>query len=132
LWVYLLRISPYLRSGPGKIFIFFENILYNIFLFKKYFFAQYFFSTYFFMQVKVRTKLFFANRGSETAGIRQISQTKTKPCKIGPIRQKSARNWESARNSFCLPANFQIRQNFPNLAEKTAIWQRWNAKIRPT
>jgi hypothetical protein len=30
---FLVRISPYLRSGPGKIFMYFENILYNIFLF---------------------------------------------------------------------------------------------------
>jgi hypothetical protein len=29
----LVLISTYLRSGPGKIFIFFENILHNFFLF---------------------------------------------------------------------------------------------------
>jgi hypothetical protein len=29
----LVRILPYLRSGPGKMFIFFLNILLNIFLF---------------------------------------------------------------------------------------------------
>jgi hypothetical protein len=73
------------------------------------------------MQKKVRSKLFFANKGSKTARIRQ---TKTNPYKIGQIRQKSARNWESARNIFCPPDDFQIRQNFANLAEKTAIWQR--------
>jgi hypothetical protein len=47
------------------------------------------------MQEKVRNKLFFANIDSKTARIRQ---TKPKPCKIGQIRQKSARNWQSARN----------------------------------
>jgi hypothetical protein len=76
------------------------------------------------MQKKVRSKLFFANKGSKTARIRQIHQTKTNSYKIGQIRQKSARNWESARNIFCPPDDFQIRQNFANLAEKTAIWQR--------
>jgi hypothetical protein len=30
---FLVRISPYLRSGQGEIFIFFENILQNIYLF---------------------------------------------------------------------------------------------------
>jgi hypothetical protein len=55
---------------------------------------------------------------------RQICQTKINLCKIGQIRQKSARNWEPARNKKFPPDNFQIRQNCPNLAEKTAIWQR--------
>jgi hypothetical protein len=73
------------------------------------------------MQEQVRKNVFFANRDSKTARIRQ---TKTNPCKIGQIRQKSARNKEPARNIFCPPDDFQIRQNFPNLAEKTAIWQR--------
>jgi hypothetical protein len=36
------------------------------------------------------------------------------------IRQK-------LRNIFCPPENFQINQNFPNLAEKTAILQRCSA-----
>jgi hypothetical protein len=56
---------------------------------------------------------------------RQICQTKINLCKIGQIRQKSARNWEPAKNKKFPPDNFQIRQNCPNLAEKTAIWQRW-------
>jgi hypothetical protein len=73
---------------------------------------------------KGQASLFFANKGSKPARIRQIRQTKTNPYKIGQIRQKSARNWESARNIFCPPDDFQIRQNFANLAEKTAIWQR--------
>jgi hypothetical protein len=38
-----------------------------------------------------------------------------------------ARNWESARIIFCPSDHFQIRQNFSDLAEKTAIWQRWQA-----
>jgi hypothetical protein len=73
------------------------------------------------MQEKVRKKMISANKDSKTARIRQ---TKTSLCKIGQIRQKSARNWEPARNICCPPDDFQIRQNFPNLAEKTAIWQR--------
>jgi hypothetical protein len=40
---------------------------------------------------------------------------------------KSARNWEPARNKKFPPDNFQIRQNCPNLVEKTAIWQRCSA-----
>jgi hypothetical protein len=75
------------------------------------------------MQEKVRNKLFFANKDSKTAKIRQ---TKTNPCKIYQIRQKSARNWETTGNIFCPPEDFQIRQNFANLAEKTAVWQRWH------
>jgi hypothetical protein len=34
---FLVRILPYLRSGQGEIFIFFENILHNIYLFLNYF-----------------------------------------------------------------------------------------------
>jgi hypothetical protein len=34
---FLVRISPYLRSGQGEIFIFFENILQKINLFRNYF-----------------------------------------------------------------------------------------------
>jgi hypothetical protein len=123
---FLVRISPYLGNGPWKIFLFFENILYNNFLFKKYFAQNYFCSTSCFVQEKVKkNKSFFANRDSKTARIHQNPQTKTNPCKIGQIRQKSARNKESARNIFCPPENFQIRQNCTYLAEKTAIWQRW-------
>jgi hypothetical protein len=81
------------------------------------------------MQKKMRSKLFFANKGSKTARIRQIRQTKINPYKIGQIRQKSARNWESARNIFCPPDDFQIRQNFANLAEKTAIRKRCKAVL---
>jgi hypothetical protein len=60
---------------------------------------------------------------------RQICQIKINLCRIGQIRQKSARNWEPARNIFCPPDNFQICENFRNLAEKTAIWQRWSLTI---
>jgi hypothetical protein len=108
--------------AKGKYF-FFENIFQNIFIFLNFFAYNIFLSTNFFMEEKVRNKLFFANRDSKTARIRQ---TKTNLCKIGQIRQKSARNLESARNIFCPPDDFQIGQNFANLAEKTAIWQRCN------
>jgi hypothetical protein len=70
---------------------------------------------------KSEKQVVFANIDSKTARIRQ---TKPKPCKIGQTRQKSARNWQSARNIFYPKDDFQIRQNFANLAEKTAIWQR--------
>jgi hypothetical protein len=79
------------------------------------------------MQEKVINKLFFAYIDSKTTRIRQ---TKPKPCKIGQIRQKSVRNWQSARNIFYPPDNFQIRQNFTNLAVKTAIWQRWSRLLK--
>jgi hypothetical protein len=70
------------------------------------------------MQEKVRNKLISANTDSKTARQKQTH------AKLVKIRQKSARNWEPARNIFCPPDDFQIRQNCPNLAEKTAIWQR--------
>jgi hypothetical protein len=74
----------------------------NIYLFWKYFAHNYFLSTSFFMQEKVK-KIFFANTDSKTTRIRQIHQQKTNQSKIGQIRQKSARNWKSARNIFCPP-----------------------------
>jgi hypothetical protein len=57
---------------------------------------------------------------------RQIRQTKICLGEIGQIRQKSARNWEPDINIFCLLENFQICQNCQNLADKSAIWQRWH------
>jgi hypothetical protein len=112
---------PYLKSGQGKICIFCENILHNL-GFLKIFCKKLFFINFFFCKKeKVRKKkdfFFFASRDSKTA---RIHQTKTKPYKIGQIRQKSARNWESARNKIFPPDDFQIRQNYQNLAEKTAI-----------
>jgi hypothetical protein len=51
------------------------------------------------MQLKVRTILFFANRDSNPARIRQIRQPKTNPCKIGQIRQKLG-----VRQKYFLPA----------------------------
>jgi hypothetical protein len=104
-----VRILHYLRRGQGKIFIFFENILHKIILYPLLFFAR----------KSEKKSCFFAYGDSKTARIRQPN---TKQYKIGQIRQKSARNWESARNIFYPPDNFQIRQNCPNLAEKTAIW----------
>jgi hypothetical protein len=47
----------------------------------------------------VRNKLFYANRYSKTARIRQTRQTKTNPCKIGQIRQKLG-----VRQKYFLPA----------------------------
>jgi hypothetical protein len=39
---FFVQISPYLRSDKGEIFIFFENILPNIYLFSNYFFKLFF------------------------------------------------------------------------------------------
>jgi hypothetical protein len=52
---------------------------------------------------------------------RQICQTKQGLCRISQIGQKSARNWEPAKNIFCPPDDFLFRQNFRNLADKSAI-----------
>jgi hypothetical protein len=52
------------------------------------------------MQEKVRNKLIFANKDSKTARSVRLKQTHAKLVKI---RQKSARNWEPARNIFCPP-----------------------------
>jgi hypothetical protein len=54
----------------------------------------------------------------------QIRQTKMKLCRMDRIRKKSNKNWETARNIFCLSDNFQICQNFLYLAAKAAIWPR--------
>jgi hypothetical protein len=81
------------------------------------------------------TKIFVLNyflygRKSEKKAVFLLTKT-PKPPESARQKQthaklvKSARNWESPRNIFCLPDDFQIGQNFPNLAEKTAIWQRW-------
>jgi hypothetical protein len=37
---FLVWILPYLRSGQGKIFIFFENILHKIIFYQLFFFAR--------------------------------------------------------------------------------------------
>jgi hypothetical protein len=118
---FLVRILPYLRSGQGKIFIFFENILHNLVFLKNILHKIIFLPLFFFARKSEKKNCFIAYRDSKTARIRQPN---TKQYKMGQIRQKSARNWESARNIFCPLDNFQIRQNCPNLAEKTAIWQR--------
>jgi hypothetical protein len=51
-----VRILPYLRSGQGKIFIFFENILHNL-VFLKNILHKIIFLPLFFLQEKVRKKI---------------------------------------------------------------------------
>jgi hypothetical protein len=110
----LLRIWPNLRSGPCEIFFSFE-IFFVLFFCQ--FFCNFFFVIFYSFKKIVRRSL------NKAAFLLKETQ-KPPECKIGQIRQKSARNWEPARNKKFPPDNFQIRQNCPNLAEKTAIWQR--------
>jgi hypothetical protein len=55
---FLVRILPYLRSGPGKIFIFFENILHNLVFFENILHKIIFFQL-FLLQEKVRKQICF-------------------------------------------------------------------------
>jgi hypothetical protein len=124
--IFLERIWPYLRSGQKEIFSFLRIICKKIILIS--------------WQIKNSKKckkkweiswilLIQIPKPPESA--RSVKQKQTY-AKLVKIRQKSARNWKPARNIFCPPDDFQIRQNCPNLAEKTAIWQRWatNSNIR--
>jgi hypothetical protein len=125
---FLVRISPYLRNGPGNFYIFiyfflhkslfFENILHNIIK-----------HNFFLSKKKSYNKVTFCllilqnHRDSKTARIPQDLPDKKGPCRINQIHQKSSRNLEPARNNLCPPDDFQIRQNFQNLADKTTIGQ---------
>jgi predicted membrane protein len=116
---FLVRILPYLRSSQREIFI--TGFFYKYFT--EYFFILKLLCEFFYQLIFLcKKKFFFSNIDSKTAKIRQ---KKPKPCKVDHMRQKSARNWQSAKNIFYPSDNFQIRQNFANLAVKTAIWQRW-------
>jgi hypothetical protein len=106
---------------------YFFLLRYFLFIFFANFFCN-FFCHFLLIKKIVRRRLnkaaFLLKETQKTPEFRQICQTKINLCRIGQIRQKSARNWEPARNNKFPPDNFQIRQNSPNLAEKTAIWQR--------
>jgi hypothetical protein len=91
-----VRILPYLRSGQGKIFIFFENILHNL-VFLKIFCTKLFFIHNFFLQEKVR--IFFAYRDSKTARIRSQIQNNINWSNPPEIRQKLG-----VRQKYFLPA----------------------------
>jgi hypothetical protein len=118
---FLVWISPYLRRGVGEIFIH----LYFFFFFRKCFTQKSCFSSKLIREERAITNIFLLMETPKPPEFRQICQTKEGLCRISPIHQKSARNWEPTRNIFCQPDDFQIRQNFQNLADKSAIWQRW-------
>jgi hypothetical protein len=62
----------------------------------------------------------------------QIRQIEMRLCRIGRIRQKSARNWESARNILCPPDDFQIIKNrhLATLTCKSAMPHRLRRRVR--
>jgi hypothetical protein len=119
---FLLRIWPNLRSGQGEIFFSLKFLFVQKKNLKKIFKKK--------NCMKEFEKTCFSLKDTKKPPeFRQICQAKIKLCRIGQIRQKSARNWEPARNIFCPLDNFQIRQNCRNLAEKTAIWPRWTGRF---
>jgi hypothetical protein len=99
---------PYLRSGPRKIFIFFENILHKIT-----------FLQLFVLQEKVRKKLFLAKRESKTARSARQKQTHAKLVKSArnrpEIRQKlGVRQKKNAcQTTFKSARTFQILRRKP-------------------
>jgi hypothetical protein len=117
LWVFSADFALS-QKWPRDFFLFFFE---NIFSFLKIFCIKIFVLNYFLYGRKSEKKVVVLL--TETPKPPESARQKQTHAKL----VKSARNWESARNMFCLPDNFQIRQNCSNLAEKTAIWQRWLA-----
>jgi hypothetical protein len=113
-----------LISGVAHVFFFLD--IFSLFFFPIFF--LFFFVIFYSFKKIVRRSLnnaaFLLKETQNPPEFRQICQTKINLCKIGQIHHKSTRNWEPARNKKFPLDNFQIRQNCPNLAEKTAIWQR--------
>jgi hypothetical protein len=106
--------------AKGKCFSLFIIFFFTEYFFILNFFFFFFYQLFFFCEKKLEISCFCLYRRKTPESAKKNQRT----YKIGQICQKSARNWQSARNIFCPPDDFQIYQNFVNLAEKTAIWQR--------
>jgi hypothetical protein len=111
---FLVRISPYLRSGKGEIFIIFKNVFQDFYFFEIILHLIIFYQLIFLCKKKVINKIFFAYGDPKTARSASKKQTHAKLV-------KSARNPPEIRSP---PEIYFARQTTFKSARILQIWRR--------